>query len=434
MRQIADISEDQYIDLLEDFYIKNHPDNNFYKLYIHYPFCKSICKYCIYSGYPFNGNGMTIGRYEDRVIKMLKKIDSFLIKHSIDLSTISFGGGTPSLWSKDKIRKIIDLSLYKRAKFIEIESHHEDLSDEKIDFMISEMKINRISIGVQTFNEDFIISQNRKVCNINILSSVINKFKSRGVIVNLDLIAFIDEDKDLLMLKNDIYNAFNMNPDTVIITPNFKSEDFFNNVKKLRLFLSEYIKYDKRFSISSKNLLIDDDIIMSFGDGGYTFINNSSIHSDIDCEHVSYKTLDSFSNPDDIIDNNVLRYNELVNLISVGGIYKRVSISKTSGENPILYGCKYIPEDDIFIYGRTSIKCDYSISNNDMLKDSLTIGNQIVNTNHKEEMGIMDVNKNENNKKALVLYYYSQIKDGKISIEQVEESLREDVEAKLRDG
>lgn len=80
------------------------------------------------------------------------------------VETIYLGGGTPSLLSIDELQELID-SIYKNymvsaAPEISLEANPDDLSRSLID-QLSKILINRLSIGIQSFFDEDLISMNR---------------------------------------------------------------------------------------------------------------------------------------------------------------------------------------------------------------------------------------------------------------------------------
>ena len=81
-----------------------------------------------------------------------------------EIETIYFGGGTPSILASDQVKEIINKvrSLYKAGKVSEItiEANPEDITAEKIkDWKTA--GINRVSLGIQTLNDEVLRSLNR---------------------------------------------------------------------------------------------------------------------------------------------------------------------------------------------------------------------------------------------------------------------------------
>lgn len=120
-------------------------ENNIRSVYIHIPFCKKKCLYCDFNSYENKENLV------DSYISSLKKeISSKKIK---SLNTIYFGGGTPSFISENYIKEILDL--LPKADEITVEMNPCTVTREKLE-SYKECGVNRISIGLQTTNDNIL--------------------------------------------------------------------------------------------------------------------------------------------------------------------------------------------------------------------------------------------------------------------------------------
>lgn len=120
-------------------------------IYIHIPFCKQACYYC---DFHFS---TSLKKKDELIDCLINEIElrKYELNNSI-IETIYFGGGTPSLLSQGELDKIIE-SVYNNHKIvgdpeITLEANPDDLSEEKI-IELSQSKINRLSIGIQSFFE-----------------------------------------------------------------------------------------------------------------------------------------------------------------------------------------------------------------------------------------------------------------------------------------
>lgn len=120
-------------------------------IYIHIPFCKTRCVYCDF----FTG---TNEREIDRYVQTLCA-EAQLRKEQINepIETIYLGGGTPSRLSQNHFWQIFDaiFALFDISPDAEItlEANPDDLSVDYIS-QLSQLPFNRISIGIQSFNND----------------------------------------------------------------------------------------------------------------------------------------------------------------------------------------------------------------------------------------------------------------------------------------
>ena len=128
-------------------------------IYIHIPFCKQACHYC-------NFHFSTSLRHRDEMVTAIcKEIDlqkDFLTNKN--LTTIYFGGGTPSLLETSEINQILErLSKnYSWENNIEItlEANPDDITTEKIS-KLRAGGVNRLSIGIQSFIDSELLASNR---------------------------------------------------------------------------------------------------------------------------------------------------------------------------------------------------------------------------------------------------------------------------------
>ena len=169
-------------------------------IYIHIPFCTRICSYCDFSKLIYKSN------WADDYLKSLKQ--EILDNYNGELiDTLYIGGGTPSSLSINQLKKLFEIiKIFKLNKNCEItlESNSEDLTEEKLKFL--KKHINRLSIGVQTFNPEVLKTLNRTLNKNNI----INAFKYFENI-NLDLMyGFKDENID--RLNKDLEEIIKLNP------------------------------------------------------------------------------------------------------------------------------------------------------------------------------------------------------------------------------
>jgi oxygen-independent coproporphyrinogen III oxidase len=156
-------------------------------IYIHIPFCKQKCTYC---DFHFSTR---FSSYRDEMLKsMLKEIE--LNKEYVGnetIETIYFGGGTPSLLKSEEIKYFIDCIYqhFQVSEFSEItlEANPDDISYEKV-LTWKEIGINRLSIGVQSFDEKDLTWMNRAHTATESLECVKNAQQAGIDNISIDLI------------------------------------------------------------------------------------------------------------------------------------------------------------------------------------------------------------------------------------------------------
>ncbi len=128
-------------------------------IYIHIPFCKQACHYC---DFHFS---TSLKKKEEMVVALAKEMQMRKSEFRDEvIETIYFGGGTPSILTIDDLRFLIDV-VYSNYKVvadpeITIEANPDDLSKERI-IELSNNRVNRLSIGIQSFFEDDLKMMNR---------------------------------------------------------------------------------------------------------------------------------------------------------------------------------------------------------------------------------------------------------------------------------
>ncbi len=170
-------------------------------LYIHIPFCDSICAYCDF----FRGiyKKSLASQYIDRLILDIEKIQD-------PIETIYIGGGTPTCLEIDLLEKLFQCIEKKQFHLKEytIEANIESISVEKIQLM-KKYQINRISIGVQSFHNDLLKFCHRNHCCDDI-KKTIQLVQDHGVHnISIDLI-YGFENQTLKMWQDDLKQAIQL--------------------------------------------------------------------------------------------------------------------------------------------------------------------------------------------------------------------------------
>lgn len=151
--------------------------------YVHIPFCTQICYYCDFS----------------KVFIKNQPVDSYLEHlieeyHSYDikkLRTLYIGGGTPTALSAsqlafllEKLTDKLDLSYLEE---LTIEANPGDLDQEKI-AVLKDSPVNRVSLGVQTFNDRMLKQIGRSHSEKDIYENIANLKKAGFDNISIDLI------------------------------------------------------------------------------------------------------------------------------------------------------------------------------------------------------------------------------------------------------
>lgn len=127
-------------------------------LYLHIPFCKQACHYCDFHFSTSLGQKLAL---VDALCTEIALQKDYLPGRTLE--TIYFGGGTPSLLTESELRQIIAViqthfTVLSTAE-ITLEANPDDLSREKLTMLRT--YVNRLSIGIQTFDEATLRWMNR---------------------------------------------------------------------------------------------------------------------------------------------------------------------------------------------------------------------------------------------------------------------------------
>lgn len=156
--------------------------------YIHIPFCKNICSYC-----DFCKNFYSEKIVSDYLNTLEREIDNNY-KGEI-LNTLYIGGGTPSSLSLNNLKKLFEIlekiKLSKTHEFT-FECNYDDITEELL-ILLKQNRVNRISIGVQTFNEKYEKMLNRKINKVEMINSI-NLSKKYFDNINIDLMYALFEE------------------------------------------------------------------------------------------------------------------------------------------------------------------------------------------------------------------------------------------------
>ena len=143
-------------------------------LYVHIPFCSEICSYCDF---------VKVYKKEDLIDRYLEVLKSEINSIPVRvLKTIYIGGGTPSCLSEKQLEKLLKMlsvfSLENEYEFT-MEANPESLSENKIK-LLSKYGVNRVSLGIQTFNEKLLKLLNRRHTKEDVFT-VVNSLKKSGI-------------------------------------------------------------------------------------------------------------------------------------------------------------------------------------------------------------------------------------------------------------
>ena len=139
-------------------------------IYLHIPFCKQACNYC---DFHFSTSMKMKVDFVQAIIQEIELRKCVFANEFI--SSVYFGGGTPSILSKEELDTIFE-KLYKSFTIdadaeITLEANPDDLTFEKLQ-QLKDSPVNRLSIGVQSFRDEDLKYMNRAHTAIEALNSI----------------------------------------------------------------------------------------------------------------------------------------------------------------------------------------------------------------------------------------------------------------------
>ena len=174
--------------------MKQKPKDSTANIYVHTPYCDTICSFCNMNRKKVDNN---LDSYVQYLCKEFEKYKNRKYVQEKTIDTIFFGGGTPTIYSASQLETILsslknNFNISKNCEFT-FESTLHNLTPEKLCIM-EKYGVNRISIGVQTFSD-----RGRKLLNRTFdQKEVINRLKdikkSYSGLICIDIIYnYLDE-------------------------------------------------------------------------------------------------------------------------------------------------------------------------------------------------------------------------------------------------
>lgn len=354
-------------------------------IYIHIPFCSNICSYCDFSKFYYN---------EDWVDNYLNELENEVksnYKNEL-VNTIYIGGGTPSCLSIKQLNKLFNIvKLFNFDKNIEFTIEcNIDVEEEKLK-LFKENKVNRISVGVQTINENHLKLLNRNHTKEVVLNKV-NIIKKYFNNINIDLMYALPNET-IEELQNDLnfylsLDVPHISTYSLIIEPNTKlyidkidyiDEDLDYEMYKLinkTLRENNYINYEisnysKQNYESKHNLTYWNNLeYYGFGIGASGYINNvrydntKSYKKYIDGKH--RKEEHKLSKKETIENEFILGFRK-INGINIDEFNKKYNIDLLSidvvkrmlKEDKLIVDDNYIKINEKYLYISNSILVEF---------------------------------------------------------------------------
>ncbi len=204
--------------------------------YIHIPFCEQICHYC-----DFNKVFLRRQPVDDYIEALLLEIErTFFQHHSDAIKTVYIGGGTPTALSLKQLEKLLkgltNVFPIERVEEFTIEVNPDNIDDEKLS-VLKTYGVNRLSVGVQTFDDELLREIGRTHSKASILDAL-ERCSKRFDNISIDLMFALPK-QTVLHFENSLNEALSL-PITHVSAYALQLEAktvFYNRYKKGELVL-----------------------------------------------------------------------------------------------------------------------------------------------------------------------------------------------------
>ena len=184
-------------------------------LYVHIPWCVRKCPYCDFNSHTNNGDELPESDYVDALLEDLADEASKEKLQGRKLVSIFFGGGTPSLFSAAAIARILQgaeqLIGFEPAVEITLEANPGTVEQQKFKGF-REAGVNRLSIGIQSFNDAHLERLGRIHNGAEALSAIGIARRAGFDNINLDLMHGLPEQTPEQAIT-DLQQAIDLQPE-----------------------------------------------------------------------------------------------------------------------------------------------------------------------------------------------------------------------------
>ena len=168
--------------------ISNKPLN----VYVHTPYCIQRCAYCYYKTINLRGKEKSnrMDQYVNAMCQEIELASDYYHLKDRPVVSIYFGGGTPSLLNEAQLQRIVEClhqNLNIEQPEFTVEAEPVTLTQAKAE-ALQTLAVNRISMGVQSFDDD-IIKRSNRLDNEKKALEAIDIAKTTDAVINIDLMS-----------------------------------------------------------------------------------------------------------------------------------------------------------------------------------------------------------------------------------------------------
>jgi len=346
-------------------------------LYIHIPFCDSKCFYCAFNSYT-----SLHSLRDDYMEALIVQLKDGLVKNNKKIETIFIGGGTPSTIKAEKYKEVISIVkpyLIDDAE-ITIEANPNSASKEWLK-EIFEIGINRVSFGVQSFDDKKLKFLGRNHNHSQAIEAINNAKEVGFENINCDIIYDTEHDTKEL-LENDLsfikklpinhISAYSLtieegtkffNKSSVQVENEELARFLFNKFSNLGFSQYEISNFALNENARSKHNLgyWQHKEYLGVGCGAVGCINNKRLYSQKDVQEYIQNPLE-YEDVEELSSNDVLIEKVLLGFRSIVGVNTDELNNNSNEKVKVLLESNKIKQKDNMIY-----------SNDFMLADELSL-------------------------------------------------------------
>lgn len=192
-----------------------------FHLYVHNPFCLTECTFCKHQGQKTKiGSSVYETYYRDYLPRLISAFSPVIRSRPVE--SVYFGGGTSSMMTTTVMEEIfLAIPGFQGIKYKTFECSPSLLDEEKVR-VLARYGFTYVSFGVQTFSTRILHNNNRPPIALNRLRSLAQLTRNNGMVLNCDILTFIDTktEADLDQLDIDLRTlAAEIQPEAITVYP-----------------------------------------------------------------------------------------------------------------------------------------------------------------------------------------------------------------------
>lgn len=204
------------LESLPDLYTINEREVS---IYIGIPFCPTKCAYCTFPAYQIRKNDDRMKPFLDMLFEEIDLVFDIIKSKGKDVTTIYFGGGTPTSLSAEDLEKVLKKVYAKidltKLREITVEAGRPDTIDSEKLEVLKKYNVGRISVNPQSFNNTTL----RAIGRIHSVEETIEKYHlSRPYIdtINMDMIVGLPGENST-DIADTLKNFGELNPENITV-------------------------------------------------------------------------------------------------------------------------------------------------------------------------------------------------------------------------